>query len=101
MELKNMYINIGANNFFFFFFFFFFFSIGTTARCGLWVVEQYPSTFSYLSPTLSIFSLLALEDLFLFPLSIYSWVLPYVSSLQFLSEDLFGLPILLHTLQVT
>jgi hypothetical protein len=39
-----------------------FFSIGTTARCGLWPVEQYPSIFSYLSPTLSIFSLQALED---------------------------------------
>jgi hypothetical protein len=30
------------------------FSIGTAARCGLWPVEQYPSIFSYLSPTLSI-----------------------------------------------
>jgi hypothetical protein len=29
-------------------------SIGTTARCGLCPVEQYPSIFSYLSPTLSI-----------------------------------------------
>jgi hypothetical protein len=29
-------------------------SIGTTARCGLWPVEQYPSIFYYLSPTLSI-----------------------------------------------
>jgi hypothetical protein len=29
-------------------------SIGTTARCGLWPVEQYPSIFPYLSPTLSI-----------------------------------------------
>jgi hypothetical protein len=28
-------------------------SIGTTAHCGLWPVEQYPSIFSYLSPTLS------------------------------------------------
>jgi len=39
------------------------FSIGTTARCGLWPVEQCPSIFSYLPPTLSIFSLPALEDL--------------------------------------
>jgi hypothetical protein len=29
-------------------------SIGTTAHCGLWPVEQDPSIFSYLSPTLSI-----------------------------------------------
>jgi hypothetical protein len=29
-------------------------SIGTTARRGLWPVEQDPSIFSYLSPTLSI-----------------------------------------------
>jgi hypothetical protein len=34
-----------------------------------------------MSPTLSIFSLLALEDLFLLPLSIFSWVFLYVSSL--------------------
>jgi hypothetical protein len=37
-------------------------STGTTARCGLWPVEQYPSIFSYLSPTLSIFSVLPLID---------------------------------------
>jgi hypothetical protein len=29
-------------------------STGTTARCGLWPVEQDPSIFPYLSPTLSI-----------------------------------------------
>jgi hypothetical protein len=46
------------------------FSIGTTACRGLWPVEQNPSIFSYLSPTLSMFSLLALEDLFRPPLSI-------------------------------
>jgi hypothetical protein len=62
----------------------FFFSFGTTARCGLWPVEQYPSIFSYLSPSLVIFSFLALEDLFLLPLSIFSWVFPYVSSLPVL-----------------
>jgi hypothetical protein len=60
------------------------FSIGTTARCGLCPVDQCPSIFSYLSTTLSIFSLLALEDLFLLPLSIFSWVFPYVSSLPVL-----------------
>ena len=47
-------------------------SIGTTAHCGLWSVEQCPSIFFYLPPTLSIFSLPALEDLFLLPLSIFS-----------------------------
>ena len=30
-------------------------SIGATARCGLWPVEQYLSIFSHLSPPLSIF----------------------------------------------
>jgi hypothetical protein len=59
-------------------------SIGTAARCGLWPVEQYPSIFSYLSPILSIFSLLALADLFLLSLSIFSWAFPYVSSLPVL-----------------
>ena len=50
-------------------------SIGTTAHCGLWPVEQRPSIFFYLPPTLSIFSLPALEDLFLLPLSFFSCVL--------------------------
>jgi hypothetical protein len=58
----------------------FFCSIGTTARCGL--SNNIPPF--YLPPTLSIFSLLALEDLFLLPLSIFSWVFPYVSSLPVL-----------------
>ena len=44
-------------------------SIDTTAHCGLWPVEQYPSIFSNLLPTLSIFSLPTLEDLILVPLS--------------------------------
>ena len=52
-------------------------SIGTTAHCGLWPVEQCPSIFSYLPPTLSIFSLPALEDLFLLRLSILSWVFSF------------------------
>ena len=55
-------------------------SISTTAHCGLWPVEQCPSIFSYLQPTLSIFSLPALEDLFLLPLSISSCVFPFFSS---------------------
>jgi hypothetical protein len=37
--------------------------------------------FAYLPPTLSIFSLPALEDLFLLPLCILSWVFPFFSSL--------------------
>ena len=37
--------------------------------------------FSYLPSTLSIFSLPALEDLFLLPLSSFSWVIPFFSSL--------------------
>jgi hypothetical protein len=59
-------------------------SIGATARCELWPVEQYLSIFSYLSPTLSIFSLPALEDLFPLLLSILSWVFLFVSSLPVL-----------------
>jgi hypothetical protein len=56
-------------------------SVGATARCGLWPVEQYLSIFPYLSPTLSIFSLPALEDLFLLLFFILSWVFLFVSSL--------------------
>ena len=59
-------------------------SIGTIAHCGLWPVEQCPSIFSYLPPTLSIFSVPALEDLFLLPLYIFSWVFPFFSSLPVL-----------------
>ena len=55
-------------------------SVGATARCGLWPVEQYLSIFPYLSPTLSIFSLPAPEDLFLLLLSILSWVFLFVLS---------------------
>jgi len=59
-------------------------SIGATARCGLWPVEQYLSICFYLSPTLSILSLPALEDLFLPLLPILSWVFLFVSSLPVL-----------------
>ena len=72
--------------------------IGTTAHCGLWPVEQCPSIISYLPPTLSIFSLPALEDLILLPLSIFDGSSPSSHPFQFLSEDLFGHPILLHSL---
>ena len=56
----------------------------TTAHWGLWPVEQCPSIFSYLPPTHSIFSLPTLEDLFLLPLSIFSWIFPFFSSLPVL-----------------
>ena len=59
-------------------------SIGTTAHCGLCPVEQCPSIFFYLPPTLSIFSLPALEDPFLLPLSIFSCVFLFFSSLPVL-----------------
>jgi hypothetical protein len=59
-------------------------SVGTIARCGLWPVEQYLFIFPYLLPTLSIFSLPALEDLFLLLLFILSWVFLFVSSLPVL-----------------
>jgi hypothetical protein len=52
--------------------------VGATARCGLWPVKQYLSIFSYLSPTLYILSLPALEDLFLLLLSILSWAVLFV-----------------------
>ena len=60
------------------------FSVGATARCGLWPVEQYFSIFPYLSPTLSIFSLPSLEDLSLLLLSILSWVFLFILSLPVL-----------------
>jgi len=73
-------------------------SIGTTAHSGLWPLEQCPSIFSYLPPTLSIFSLPALEDLFQLPLSIFSWVFPFFSSLPVLERRFFfGHPILIHS----
>jgi len=53
---------------------------GSTARSGLWPVEKCPSICFYLSLTLSIFLLLALDDLFLLLLSTLSWVYPFVSS---------------------
>ena len=57
--------------------------------------------FSYLSLTLSSFSLPALEDLFLLLLSICPGSSPSSPPPQFLSEDLFRFPIVLHSLQVT
>ena len=48
--------------------------------------------FSYLPPTLSIFSLPALEDLFLLPFSILPWVFPFSSSLPVLQWRSFRAP---------
>ena len=59
-------------------------SVDATARCGLWLVEKYLSICPYLSPTLSIFSVPTLEDLFPLLLSILPWVFLYVSSLPVL-----------------
>ena len=59
-------------------------SFGTTARFGLWPVEQCPSIFFYPTPTFSIFSLPALKDIFLLPLPILSWAFPFASSLRVL-----------------
>jgi len=64
-------------------------SVGATARCELWPVEQYLSICPYLSPSLSIFSLPALEDLFPLLLSILSWVFLFVSSLPVLEWGYF------------
>ena len=62
----------------------FFFSVGAAAHCGLWPVERYLSICPCLSPTLSIFSLPRLEDLFPLLLSILSWVFLFISSLPVL-----------------
>jgi hypothetical protein len=59
-------------------------SVGATARYGLWPIEQYLSICPYLSPTLSIFSLPTLEDLFPLLLSIFPWIILFVSSLPVL-----------------
>ena len=75
--------------------FFFFFtsssssssSIDTTATVGFSLSNNV--LFSYLPPTLSIFSLPALEDLFLLNLSIPSWVFPFFSSLPVLERRSF------------
>ena len=76
------------DNFFFFFFFFFFFHWHYNPlwalACGTMAFH-----FSYLPPTLSIFSLPALEDLFLLPLSIFFCILPFFSSLSVLEWRFF------------
>ena len=74
-------------------------SVGATAPCGLWSVGQYLPIFPYLSPTLSPSSYSQrLKISFYF----FSPSFPGFSSsyrlFQFLSEYLFGHPILLHSL---
>jgi len=64
-------------------------SIGITARCGLWPVEQYRTILSCLSPTLSIFSFLTLENLFYFLFPSFPGSSPSSRPFQFLNEDLF------------
>jgi hypothetical protein len=54
------------------------------ARCGLWPVQQYLSICPYIQPTLSIFSLPIIEDLFPLLLYILSWVFLFISSLPVL-----------------
>ena len=66
------------------FFYFFFFFHWHYSPLWAWPVEKCPFIFSYLPPTLSIFSLSVLEHLFLLPLSIFSWVFPFFSSLPVL-----------------
>ena len=61
----------------FFFFFYWHYSPLWALACRTMSFHFFP----YLLPTLSIFSLPALEDLFLLPLSIFSWVFPFFSSL--------------------
>ena len=87
-QLRRKYLNVfmtGATvkklgHYFFFFFFHWYYS-------PLWALACRTISFhffSYLPPTLSIFSHPALEDLFLLSLSIFSWVFPFFSSLPVL-----------------
>ena len=73
-------------------------SIGTTAHCGLWPVEQCPSIFSYLPPTLSISHSQHLKISFYFLFPSFPGSSPSSRPFQLLSEDLFRHPILLHSL---
>ena len=73
-----------VQNYFYFFFFFFFFYWHNSP---LWALACRTMSFHFffnLLPTLSIFSLPALEDLFLLPLSTFSRVFPFFSSLPVL-----------------
>jgi hypothetical protein len=76
-------------------------SVGATARCGLWPVEQHLSIFPIFHQLCSSFHSHHLEISFCF----FSPSFPgsYFSSrtFQFSSVDLFGHPILLHSFQVT
>ena len=68
----------------------------------LWALACRTTSFHFfLLPTLSIFSFLALEISFYFLFPSFPWSTPSSRPFQFLNEDLFGHPILLHSLQVT
>jgi len=77
-------------------------SVGATAHCGLWPVEQYLSIFPYLSPTLCSSS--HSQHL---KISFYFFTPSFPGSSSssrpcwFLNEDLYGHPTLLHSLLVT
>ena len=73
-------------------------SIGTLARCGLWPVLPFFPICHQLSPS-SHFQHLNISFYFLFPA--FPGSSPSSRPFHFLSEDLFGHPILLHSLQVT
>ena len=78
----------------------YYYSIGTTAHCGLWPVEQCPSIFfppicHQVSPS-SHSQHFKISFYFLFPS--FPGSSPSSRPFQFLSEDLFGHPILLHSL---
>jgi len=65
-------------------------SIGTTAHCGLWPVEQCPSVFSYLPPTLSNSHSQHLKISFYFLFPPFPESSPSSRPFQFLSEHIFG-----------
>ena len=78
-----------CRNFFFFFSSFFFLLLfllpsALQPTVGFGLSNNVLPFFFYLPPTLSIFSLPAFEDLILLPLSIFSWVFPFFSSLPVL-----------------
>ena len=84
----------GTAHYYYYYYYYYPSSIGTTARCGLWPVELYPSNFFIrhkLSPS-SHSQHLKISFYFLFPS--FPGSSPSPRPFQFLSEDLFGHPIL-------
>ena len=76
-------------------------SVGATTRCGLWPVEQYLSIFPIYHKLFPSSHFQHLKISFHFFSSFFHWSSSSSRSFQFLSEHLFGHPILLHSLQVT